>query len=456
MAHHRQGRLSQAIECYGLALKQDSRLVAAWTNMGVALRAQAKPAAAIACHKRALSHTPDDPGVLSNLGNALRECGRFDEARTALTHAIKLRPETAEYWNNLSLVFRDTNRHGEALALAERAMALKPDYPEAQWERALNLMTLGDYAQGFPAYEARWLLDRSPPRKLPMPLWKGEPLNGRSLFLHDEQGFGDAIMFARFIKDALARGAGSIVLECQPELKRLFSGIEGVSELVERGQKAPECDLFAPLLSLPGIMGLGSASLPGPVPYLKPPEKPTLVLPKDGRMKVGLVWAGKTTPRDRSVPLGDMLGFLGHPGVAGYGLQLGPRADDIAKEGAGALILDLSAYLKDFADTASVLAQLDLVLTIDTSAAHLAGALGKIAWVPLLYHSDWRWGATGEATPWYPSLRLFRQEKFDDWQAPFEKMEKAFRDLLAAALAARQKQAASPVSPPVSPPASGA
>ncbi len=435
-----------------MALKLDARLVAAWTNMGVALRAQSKPAAAIACHKRALSLTPDDPGVLSNLGNALRECGRFEEARIALAQAIKLRPETAEYWNNLSLVMRDSNRHSEALALAERSMAIKPDYPEPQWERALNLMTMGDYAQGFPAYEARWLLDRSPPRKLPMPLWKGEPLSGRSLFLHDEQGFGDAIMFARFIKDAASRGAGKIVLECQPELKRLFSGIPGVSELIERGQKAPACDFYAPLLSLPGILGMGATSLPGIVPYIKPPEKPTLLLPKDGRLKMGLVWAGKTTPRDRSVPLNSMLRFLGHPGIAAYSLQLGPRAADIANEGAGALILDLSAYLKDFADTASVLSQLDLILTIDTSAAHLAGALGKPAWVPLLFHSDWRWGASGDSTPWYPTLRLFRQERFDDWHAPFENMEKAFREMLAKAKAVPPGRSASSAAPGASGP----
>ncbi|MCC7168395.1 MAG: hypothetical protein IT565_12590 [Rhodospirillales bacterium] len=314
-------------------------------------------------------------------------------------------------------MMRDSNRPDEYLKWVEKALELRPDYPEAQWERALALLTLGDYGRGLPAYEARWGLERSPPRTFDKPRWDGQPLSGQTLFLHDEQGFGDAIQFARFAAQAAARGA-RVVLECQPELMRLFASLPGVAELVARGAPAPAFDCYAPLLSLPGLFGTTLDTLPALVPYLAPPEDRPIVLPSERRRKIGLVWAGKTTPRDRSIALGRLIDLMGDPRLAFYGLQVGPRAADIQAEAAGALITDLSAHLTDFAATAAVLSQLDVLVTIDTAIAHLAGALGVPTYVLLLYHSDWRWGAAGTATPWYPSLKLFRQARFDDWQAP--------------------------------------
>ncbi|MBF0354820.1 MAG: glycosyltransferase family protein [Alphaproteobacteria bacterium] len=418
-----------AIERYAKALALDSRLHAAWGNMGVALRSQGHAPAALACQLRALALHPNDPGTLSNLGNALRDCGRLAEAEAVLKKAVEIKPEAAEYWNNLGLVWRDANHPKECLSALDKALSIRPDYPEAAWDRALTLMMLNDYKNGFPAYESRWRLEKSPPRAYPYPRWQGEPLAGKFLFLHDEQGFGDALQFARFVSLLAAQGA-RIVMECQPELARLFKALPGVAQVVPRGTHIERADYWAPLLSLPGILGLGTDDLMPATPYLKAVSEPKARLIGQDRFKVGLVWAGKMTPRDRSIELERLLPLAADPRVLLVSLQIGPRKDDIEKLHARPLIADLSPAIQDFADTAALLAQLDLLVTIDTATAHLAGAMGIPTFLMLLYYSDWRWGPSGESTPWYASLRLFRQARYGDWQAPLEALQKAFYERL--------------------------
>jgi hypothetical protein len=299
--------------------------------------------------------------------------------------------------------------------LFERALLLSHSDPEYRWDRALALLQSGDYVRGFEGYESRWDLKRATKRKIPLPVWDGSPLNGRSIFLSDEQGFGDVLQWARFVAPLKqVHGAGRIVMECQPELMRLMSLLPEVDAVVPRAKEVPDCDVTLPLLSLPRLFGTTLRTLPAEVPYLRTPE-PNHRLPLDGRLKVGLVWAGKPTPRDRSIGLEKLLPLLGDPGIAAYSLQKGPRAGDVAKLGAELLISDLGPELTDFAETGAILRQLDLLITVDTAVAHLAGALGVKTFLLLRKVSDWRWFDARRDSPWYPSMRLFRQTVLDEW-----------------------------------------
>jgi FkbM family methyltransferase len=420
-----EGKLAAALSAYGAATLLDQRLPDLYNNLGVAMRNLGRLPAAEAAYRRAARLRPDNAGTFSNLGNTLREMGKLDEAEAMLKRAVELRPNDPHLIYNLALVPRDDGRPEESGRLLERALALNPNDPECEWDLALSYLQAGDYARGMPAYESRWKLKRSPPRKIALPRWTGEPLNGKSVFLHDEQGFGDVLMFARFIPEIKRRGAGRVVLECQPELLRLMADAPGVDEVVHRGAPIQACDLTLPLLSLPGLLGVTLANLPARVPYLKAP-KAELGLPQDdSRLKLGLVWAGKPTPRDRSCPLDELLPALWDPRFSLFALQAGPRAGELKTIGADILITDLSPRLHDFAETASLLSELDLLVTIDTSVAHLAGALAVPTFLLLRYTSDWRWFDKPDTSPWYPTFKLFRQDRSGTWDAPLARLSKA-------------------------------
>ena len=422
-----QGKIKEAMALLTEAAAIDSTISELYNNMGVILRGTGRHAAAAACYRRALSLTPDDTGVMSNLGNVLRELGRLCEASALQAKALELQPNDSGLIYNAAIVHRDAGRPDDALALLDRSLDLHPGNNDCRWDRALVLLQSGDYARGFPAYEARWNLPRARSRRWPLPAWDGAPLDGRNIFLTDEQGFGDLLQFARFIPELKARGAGKVVLECQPELLRLMALAPGVDAALPRDRAVPACDVTAPVLSLPGLFGTTLESLPKKTSYLVAPE-PACVLPSDGRFKLGLVWAGKTTPRDRSIPLERLLPLLGDPRIAAFSLQVGPRAADLKSSGADAFVTDLAASLFDFAETAAVLKQLDLLITIDTAVAHLAGALGVPTFVLLRYTSDWRWFDKGADSPWYPSLTLFRQHAPDRWEVAVDTLKAAMAE----------------------------
>jgi tetratricopeptide (TPR) repeat protein len=411
---HRAGKKREAISLYAKAALLDSTNAPLYNNIGVLLRDMGCTVAATASYQRSLALVPDNAGALSNLGNVLRERGLLVEAADAHRRAMVLQPDTPDFIYNAALVERDVGRPAQSLPLLDRALALDPGNKEWLWDRALALLQQGDYAAGFPAYEARWGLQRARPRRNNLPLWDGSDLKGRSIFLSDEQGFGDVLEFARFIPLVKERGAGRIVVECQPELQRLLALMPAVDEVVIRGATTAVCNVALPLLSLPAVLVITLKTLPSSVPYLTAP--PSIVkLPSDDRRKIGLVWAGKTTPRDRSCPLDLILPLLSDPQFALYSLQMGPRTADLKTLGADAFVTDLSPLLNDFAATASFLCQLDALITVDTAIAHLAGALGVKTALLLLYSSDWRWFDRGTTSPWYPSLTLFRQNTPNHW-----------------------------------------
>ncbi len=419
-----EGKLPQALAAYAEAAAIDQRSPDLFNNLGVALRTVDRMAAAEACYRRAQAMLPNNSGNLSNLANLLRERGRLAEAEKLHRRALAIKPNDPRLIYNAALVPRDDHRPAEAQAMFEQTLALEPDNGECKWDLALIRLQQGDYERGFREYETRWGLERSRALASGLPRWTGELLKGRRLFLRDEQGFGDVLMFARFIPELKRRGAGRVVVECQPELMRLMAMAPGVDAVVRRGTMRVECDLEAPLLSLPGMFGVTLDTVSHHAPYLVAPE-PELALPREDRLKMGLVWAGKTSPRDRSILLEDLLPLLGDPRFAAWSFQLGPRASDVKRLGADAMILDLGPRLVDFAETAAILKQVDLLVTIDTATAHLAGALGVPTFLLLLYTSDWRWFDEGGTSPWYPSMRIFRQRRPNQWDAPLADLAQA-------------------------------
>lgn len=402
----------------------------AHTDLGVLLRRRGLPAAAVACYRRALALDPDRAATLSNLGNALRELGRLEDAEAALTRAVALDPASAGFRYNLALLLRDRRRHQPALAMMEAVQESQPDNAELAWDIALTRLYLDDFRRGFAGYEARERLPRMPRRVFPGERWRGDAVAGRTVLLISEQGFGDALQFARFVPWLARRGA-RVVLECLPELGEIFATLPGVAAVIAKGAPPPPYDLWAPMASLPHLLGIGLDDLPGPCPYLTAPSRPGLNLsrPPGTRLTAGLVWAGKTNPRDRSWPLETLLPLLSDPGFGWVSLQHGPRGTDLVSLGLDRLIVDAAPGLTSFAETAALMAQLDLIVTVDTATAHLAGALGRPAYVLLRYVSDWRWGDVRDDSPWYPTLRLFRQSNPDDFAGPVARIAQALSGL---------------------------
>lgn len=429
------GKPDAALAAFSRAALLAPTMALAHTNLGVVLRRLGRVEAAIASYRRALALTPDDPAVHSNLGNALREAGHLEAAERHMRRALDAQPDSASFAYNLALLLRDRRRHGEARAMLAALAEASPDNGDYAWDLALSDLYLEDYAKGFAGYEARWRLARTPRRALPGPRWdKGMDVAGKTVLILAEQGFGDALQFARFLPMVAARGA-TVVVECLPELADLFATLPGIARVVPKSAAPPPHDLWAPIMSLAWLLDIAADAVPAEVPYLTPPRRVALARPPGAVLNVGLVWAGKTTPRDRSWPLERLLPLTEDPRVAFWSLQMGERTRDLATTGAQHLIRDLAPSIASFADTAALMAELDLIITIDTSAAHLAGALGRPAWVLLRYVSDWRWLDEPEDCAWYPSLRLFRQPDPFDFTTPVARMKAALDEVVAQRMA---------------------
>ena len=304
---HRRGDLKGAVGGYTQALLLNPSFPDPYNNLGVALRAMGRYEAAVACYRRSLGIRPGNAGLYCNLGNALRDLDRYVEAAAAHKMAVELAPDMPDAIYNLGLVLRDLGQMNDALAWFERALKRNPDHVECRWDRALTLLQMGDFEKGFPEYEWRWRLSATPKRTFDQPRWDGSDLAGRTILLHQEQGLGDMIQFIRYAPLVKALG-GTVLVECQPELARLFSTARGVDKIVIKDNRLPPFDIYAPLLSLPGILGTTLETVPAKVPYLAGPELHNLHLPipVGSRLNVGIVWAGKVThanDRRRSCPV---------------------------------------------------------------------------------------------------------------------------------------------------------
>jgi tetratricopeptide (TPR) repeat protein len=426
------GRLEEAAEHHREALRLNPNYPEAHNNLGNVLRDQWKLDEAIDCFRAAVRLRPDYAEAHNNLGMAARRGGKLEQAVACYRRALELRPDYAEARSNLGNALKDQGQLDEAAACFEAALRLRPDHAEAHWNRALLWLLRGDFARGWPEYEWRWTQPGFTPRPFPQPLWDGGPLAGRAVLLWAEQGLGDTLHFVRYAALAKARG-GRVIVECQPALRRLLAGAAGVDQLVAQGEPLPPFDVQAPLLSLPGIFGTAADTIPANVPYLQ--AKPERVehwrreLAGLGGLKVGIAWQGNPAfrgDRQRSVPLAHFAPLAAVEGVRLLGLQKGPGQEQLAGLAGRFPVLDLGPELDaaagPFVDTAAVMKNLDLVISSDTAVPHLAGALGVPVWVALPSVPDWRWLLGREDCPWYPTMRLFRQARPDDWGEVFARL----------------------------------
>jgi tetratricopeptide (TPR) repeat protein len=424
------GRRSEAMARYDRALALSPTHVGALTNRGNACYETGQLAAALECYERVLRVVPDSVNALNGRGHALLDDGKYEEALGSFDKALGVRSDFVEALNGRGLVLSALRRFDEAFSMFDQAQVLQPAYAGAHANEALLRLKLGDFRRGLRKYEWRWLVPRQGParKRLSQPLWLGRaPLEGRSILVHAEQGLGDVIQFCRYIPMLAARGA-SVVLAVPETFVALMAGLPGVSRVVDECEPLPITDWHCPLLSLPLAFDTALSTIPSAVPYLLPPAdrvtrwKERFASPEK-RLRVGLAWKGSRLDRKRSITFGQLETLL-IPEARFVVLQKDVDAEDqenLRRAG----IVNLSADIRDFADTAALISQVDLVISIDTSVAHLAGALGKPTWVLLSYVPDWRWFMERADSPWYPTARLFRQSAAGDWQAPLEAVRKA-------------------------------
>lgn len=416
------GRHRDALESYDRAIALRADYAEAHNNRGVALMKLGRIPEALAGFERALSLRADYAQAWNNRGLALEDLERPSDALSSYERAIALEPRYTEAFYNRGNALRDLYRHGEAMASYEQALALDPDYASAHWNLADCLLLLGDFKRGWREYEWRWTRDPDGARRFIQPLWLGEStLEGRTILLHSELGLGDTLLFCRYTKRVASLGA-KVILETQAPLLPLLAGLEGVTQAVARDTPLPAFDCHCPLMSLPLAFKTDLDTVPADIPYLhSDPARVAVwrerVAPERTRPRVALVWSGSGKLKNdrRSMPLAEILKVTGD-WAEWVSLQTDVRESDIALLSSRADVRELGSQLKDFADTAAAIELIDLLVTVDTSIAHVAGAMGKPVWIMLPRSAhDWRWMLEREDSPWYPTARLFRQQAEGDW-----------------------------------------
>jgi len=430
------GHLDQAIAAYRQAIRLKPRFPEAHNNLGNALKEKGQWDQAIAACRQAIALRPNYADAYYNLGNALNANGCGDEAINAYRQAVNLKPNYAAAYSNLGNALKDKGHLEEAATAYRQAIAIKHDYAEAHWNLALVLLPQGNFLQGWEEYEWRWQLNELAAlrRNFTQPRWDGGDLHGRTLLLHAEQGLGDTLQFIRYLP-LVAPRVGQVIVECPPELQRLLQTNHPDIRMVPRGQTLPTFDVTCPLLSVPRLLATTLANLPRQVPYLHAPAAEIPLWrqrlgPDTAAAKVGLVWRGGPKPPQRSCRLQQLAPLAQVPGVVFFSLQIGTTAAELAPTPDGLKLTDLSRGLHDFADTAAAIANLDLVITVDTALAHLAGAMGQPVWTLLKFVPDWRWLRERTDSPWYPTMRLFRQPASGDWDSVIQQVSKALTELV--------------------------
>jgi tetratricopeptide (TPR) repeat protein len=434
----RSGRHAEALASCMQAVQARPDFAEAHNDLGNSHKHLGDRAAAVAAYRRAVQLKPALAAAHLNLGGALLQEDRWDEAESHFREALARQPSLAEAALGVGYTSELRGERTTAMENYRRAIELQPDLAEAHFNLALQLLAAGDWKRGWHEYEWRWRLAEVSAERLhpPGPLWDGSSLAGRTLLLYTEQGFGDSIQFVRFAS-LLSKQAREVILRCPDPLVRLFQSLEGI-RVVRQGDPLPPYDLRCPLLSVPGMLGTTAASVPAGIPYLfaDPQAADTWASRMaDGasELRVGLAWASDPNnfiAKLKSLQLSDLQGFGGLP-VTFYSLQKGAGADQAGDPPPGMRIVDLARELRDFADTAALVANLDLVITIDTAVAHLAGAMGKPVWTFVHFPAVWRWMPESTRTRWYPTMRLYRQRRPHEWTPVLEQATQDLSDLCA-------------------------
>jgi len=436
------GRPEEALGCLDLSDQLQPNHASILEKRGHVLHGLRRFEEALADNRRAHALKPDNPHVCNNIGVSLQSLHRDEESLAWFDRALELRPDFAQAALNKALGLIQLGRLDDATAALDRARTIDPDNADVEWNLSLLRLMAGDFDAGWAGREARWR-SRMRPASYPefsQAMWLGDTdIDGKTILVQEDEGLGDTIQFARYIPLLAARGA-RVILVVRDQMVPLLSGLPGVAQCIPRKRAAslPPFDLHCPLCSLPYAFGTRLDTIPSDVPYLPAPSEKLVQAWKNrlgdqtggrGTFRIGLVWAGNPqhdNDRNRSIPLQTLLGIT-QTDATFVSLQKDLRAGDkmlLAQSG----IVDLTAQLTDFAETAALVSCLDLIITVDTSAAHLAGALARPTWVLLPFVPDYRWLLDREDSPWYPTVRLFRQSQRRDWRGVVERV----RDELAA------------------------
>ncbi len=428
------GELDKARQYLERAIELSPGNAACYNNMGNVYQNQGDYEGSIPYYEKTLELNPSHYMAHNNLGAAHIRLGNYARALEFCKKAVALESHYPAGWNNLGDCCANLGELDRAMAYYDKALEQDPEMVDAHWNRALCLLSRGDLEQGFDAYRWRWKRPKTPRRDIDADLkWNGSNFCGRNIFVYEEQGLGDTLQFIRYLP-LLKNAGGRVIFEASPGLVRLFSGMECIDKLwVRRGRGSTRdidrFDAHCPILDLPYHFRTTMETIPAQVPYLYADKAMAAAwarrLGHTSDFRIGIVWAGNPNHRNnmnRSCPLSMFKALADIPGISLYSLQKDkyPEWTDVDLEELGCR--DLGDEVFDFADTAAVVENLDLVISVDTSVVHLAGAMGKETWIMLPFNADWRWGRRGEDSPWYPSARLFRQPGLGDWNPVFEKM----------------------------------
>lgn len=429
-----QGDWQSSLRYYHYAASTRPSWGHAYIHLGDACRELGDPVRAIAYYRLVLTLTPDIAEIYSNLGTSIQGSGGdLSVAEQCFRYAIRLNPRLEGAYISLAAVLLDQYRPMEAVACYEEVLAFNPESVFAQFNRGLVLLMCGDYPRGFPGYEWRFKSGQLDPPNYRSPRWQGEDPRGKTIFIVYEQGFGDALQFVRYA-DVLADMGAKVVVESRPPLRSLFEKIKTIDHIVCPGDLLPPVDFHISLMSIPMVLGTTTANTPNKVPYLKiDPQRLSAWYPKVApyahQLKVGLRWSGSPTNKTnarRSIPFRYLAELVEIPNIAFFSLQKGYASEESLVRPDGMTFLDYTERFEDFEDTGALIDQLDLVITICTSIAHLSGALAKPTWVLLpLIPPDWRWHLGQEESPWYPNVRIFRQNRAGDWAGVIAKVKSA-------------------------------
>jgi tetratricopeptide (TPR) repeat protein len=435
-----QGEYDQAVEVLHHALSLRPTYFQAHNNLGAVFQAQGKLDETVACCRRAVELAPNVPETHNNLGHALQSQGKPNEAIASYLRAIELKPDYAEAQWNLGYAYQQLGQFDHAMQVFTRAIELAPDSHFGHFGLALLLLLLGDWNEGWSEFEWRWRGNHERQRQFAQPRWEGEPLGDRAILLHAEQGFGDTIQFVRYAATIKKQNpTATVILETQPPLTKLLATSSGIDRLIARGDALPPFDVRSPLLSVPRLLGISVDNVPVQSPYLS--ADPALVAHWRERLKplrglrIGLNWRGKPITSQRDFPIACYRTLSDLTGIQFICLQKDATADELAiARDIGLSIIQLNDFDTThgpFIDTAAVMLNLDLVISSDTAIPHLAGALGVPVWLLLQFVPDWRWLTDRSDTPWYSSMRLFRQKSIGDWNSVSKQLHTALSDLIA-------------------------
>lgn len=423
------GEFDKAIQYYEKAIQINPAFAGAYYNLGTVYQGKEQMDDAIAAYQKAVQLNPQYADAYHDLGYVFQMKRQFDKAIECYQKALSLKPDMADAQNNLGRAFQRQKKIDEAIASYQKAIDMNPDFAEAHCNLAIAFLLRGNFKQGWPEYEWRWKLGERSRYDFPLPKWTGSEISDRTLFLYAEQGYGDTIQFIRYASLASERGA-RVIVECQKELRSLIERVKGVEQVLTSEDPLPVFDFYCPLLSLPMVFHTTPENIPANIPYITPDRSiihrwREKLHGQNSRLKVGLVWSGNPkykADQSRSFDLATFMPLARLEDITFYSLQKGKAAEQIKNPPDGMKIVDYMDEVIDFEDTAGLIINLDLIISVDTSVAHLAGALGKAVWTLLPFSPDWRWMLNREDSPWYPTMRLFRQYSSGNWEPVIEEV----------------------------------